>query len=198
MTAANADRDTSSAHQHHPQPQQHVHAAFTTRFVGHELSEDQRAAILHFASIILRREPDKFAQPTASRLDFTEVAVFEREEDRRTQVRAVFHIDLGPDMLNPAGNMHGGCTMFLIDVCSSIALVALGVATHKNARFVSQTLNTVFHAPAMGNARLRIVNDTVSFGARTVSARTEIWDITNKRLVATGVHNQMPPSPPKL
>ncbi|KAI9065054.1 hypothetical protein FKP32DRAFT_1534553, partial [Trametes sanguinea] len=153
--------------------------------------------ILKFAGIIIRRDADKFAQPTASRLDMTEVAVFERAEDGKTQARVVFEIDLGPDMLNPAGNMHGGCTMFLIDVCSSIALVALAVAKRSNVRFVSQSLTTVFHAPAMGDARLRIVNDTVSFGARTVSARTEIWDITNKRLVATGVHNQMEPSPPK-
>ncbi|KAJ3007611.1 hypothetical protein NUW54_g3485 [Trametes sanguinea] len=148
-----SDRGTSSPSPGHGQSR----AAFSTRFVGNELSEDQRAAILKFAGIIIRRKADKFAQPTASRLDMTEVAVFERAEDGKTQARVVFEIDLGPDMLNPAGNMHGGCTMFLIDVCSSIALVALAVAKRSNARFVSQSLTTVFHAPATSGKTSRAI-----------------------------------------
>ncbi|KAI0373161.1 hypothetical protein BV20DRAFT_938327 [Pilatotrama ljubarskyi] len=189
----------------------------SVRFEG-DLSPKQRSAILNFAEIILRGR-GQFAQPTGSRLEMSEVAVYEREEDGKTQVRMVFEIDMGEDMLNSGGNMHGGCSMYLIDVyvpsgpfwvrpkllsrrahcsCSSIALVALGIATHRYANFVSQAITTVFHAPATLGARLRIVNNTVSFGARTVSARTEIWDTTNRRLVATGIHNQMQPSTPKL
>ncbi len=63
-------------------------------------------------------------------------------------------------------------------------------------------------------AKLEIVNTTVAFGGRTVSAVTEvrprlsrgllsstnsdsqIWDVTNKRLCMTGVHNKMAPSKP--
>ncbi|KAI8982951.1 hypothetical protein BD414DRAFT_419242 [Trametes punicea] len=167
------------------------------RFLGGDLSEDRRAAILNFADVILRGR-GQYAQATGSRLEMTEVEVYERQEDGRTQVRMTFEIDMGEDMLNSAGNMHGGCTMFLIDVCSSIALVALGIAIGRYANFVSQAITTVFHAPATLGSRLRIVNNTVSFGVRTVSARTEIWDMTNKRLVATGIHNQMQPSTPKL
>ncbi|KAI0355122.1 hypothetical protein OH77DRAFT_1480492 [Trametes cingulata] len=168
----------------------------TVRFEG-DFSAKQRSAILKFADIILRGR-GQFAQPTGSRLEMTEVAVYQRKEDDKTQIRMVFEIDMGEDMLNSAANLHGGCSMYMIDVCSSIALVALGIATHRYANFVSQAITTVFHAPATLGARLSIVNNTISFGARTVSARTEIWDTTNRRLVATGIHNQMQPSAPKL
>lgn len=122
-------------------------------------------------------------------------------------------------MLNSGSMVHGGCSMFLIDVyvslldvtagvrsfvlsslfrsCSSIALVSLGIATNRDTRLVSQAITTVFHAPATTcvvpvqlpafcarvkhdlayhhrGAKLRIINTTVSFGARTVTARTEV------------------------
>ncbi|KAI0325013.1 hypothetical protein GY45DRAFT_1261702 [Cubamyces sp. BRFM 1775] len=180
------------------------HQSSQPRYLGQHLSDSQRAGILKFADVILRGK-GPFAQTIGERLEITEVAVFEREEDGKTQMRVVFEIDVSGEMLNSGGMMHGGCTMFLVDVyvllhpaCSSIALVALGIATHKYANFVSQAISTVFHAPASEGTKLRIVNNTVSFGARTVSARVEIWDATNRRLVATGVHNQMPPSAPKL
>ncbi|KAI0647642.1 hypothetical protein C8Q79DRAFT_960610 [Trametes meyenii] len=166
------------------------------RFVG-DFTPKQRASILKFADVILRGDGE-FAKPTGSRLEMTEVEVYQRPEDDKTQVRMVFEIDMAQDMLNSGGKMHGGCTMFIVDVCSSIALVALGIATGRRYGFVSQAITTVFHAPAAVGARLSIVNHTVSYGARTVSARTEIWDKTNRRLVATGIHNQMQPSAPKL
>lgn len=68
--------------------------------------------------------------------------------------------------------------------------------------------------------KIEVINTTVSFGSRTVSAITEvrthrpaqrllarsltdstiplqIWDVTNHRLCVTGVHNKMKPSDPK-
>ncbi|TBU35361.1 hypothetical protein BD311DRAFT_743851 [Dichomitus squalens] len=72
------------------------------------------------------------------------------------------------------------------------------MAMDKPSNFVSQALNTTFHAPAPCGAKIEVVNTTVSFGARTVSAVTEIWDITNRRLCMMGVHNKMAPSQPKL
>ncbi|KAH9848929.1 hypothetical protein C2E23DRAFT_842157 [Lenzites betulinus] len=163
-----------------------------------DLSPKQRAGILKYLNILLHADGGKFAQSVASRLEMTEFEVYKREEDGKTQVRAVFEGVVSEDMLNAAENMHGGCSMYLIDICSSIALVALSITLHNDARFVSQAIHTVFHAPAKIGAKLRIVNNTISFGARTVSARTEIWDMTNRRLVASGLHNQMQPSAPKL
>ncbi|KAL7282508.1 hypothetical protein ACG7TL_003979 [Trametes sanguinea] len=123
-------------------------------------------------------------------------------------------------MLNIGGNMHGGCAVYLIDVCSSMALAVLGMATNKPWNFVSQAINTTFHAPAPPGVKIEIANTTVSFGSRTVTAITEvstlshcliisspqltcfssalqIWDTTNNRLCVTGTHNKMKPSEPK-
>lgn len=77
--------------------------------------------------------------------------------------------------------------------CSSVALTALGMYLGKPWYFVSQALNTTFHAPAPAlvpkpcvrthrpnnvshnrGVKIEIVNTTVAFGARTVSTITEV------------------------
>ncbi|OJT09689.1 hypothetical protein TRAPUB_13829 [Trametes pubescens] len=84
------------------------------RFEG-DLTPKQRSAILKFADIILRGK-GLFAKSTGSRLEITEVSLYEREEDKKTQVRMVFELDIDEDMLNSGNMVHGGCSMFLIDV----------------------------------------------------------------------------------
>ncbi|KAJ7886882.1 hypothetical protein B0H14DRAFT_2563188 [Mycena olivaceomarginata] len=81
----------------------------------------------------------------------------------------------GKDMLNGGGSVHGGCSAYLIDMCSTLVLMACGQYVH-----VSQSLNIVYHSPA---------------ALRTMTARTEIWNATKHRLVASGVHIKMAPSP---
>ncbi|KAI0697290.1 HotDog domain-containing protein [Cerioporus squamosus] len=154
------------------------------------LTPQHRAAILDFEDLVMRRGP-RFGRATTSRLELREVDVYERPEDQKLHARVVFEIDMAEDMLNLVGNMHGGCTMHLIDVCTTIALNALRIAMDKEGDYVSHGINTVFHAPAKVGARLELINTTTAWGSRAVSARTEIWDITNRRLVATGIQNQM-------
>ncbi|KAJ2923168.1 hypothetical protein H1R20_g13924, partial [Candolleomyces eurysporus] len=45
--------------------------------------------------------------------------------------------------------------------------------------------------------RIRIVNQTITVGARAHSVRTEIWNVTHHRLVSSGTHIKMQPSTPK-
>ncbi|OSD05249.1 hypothetical protein PYCCODRAFT_1465192 [Trametes coccinea BRFM310] len=163
---------------------------WTPRFVGNALSEQQRIRIVDIASAILRsRAP--FAQSIGSRLELSEVKVSRREEDHKVHLRFTFEVDTTPDMLNAFGSMHGSCTTFLIDASSSIALTALSAVAHKLGLLVSQSLTTSFHSPAPPGARLRIIAETVAFSSRTASAEVQIWDVTNGRLIATGMHNQM-------
>ena len=69
------------------------HQSSVPRFLGQHLSDSQREGILKFADVILRgRGP--FAQTVGERLEMTEVAVFEREEDGKTQMRMVFELDV--------------------------------------------------------------------------------------------------------
>ncbi|KAI0747408.1 hypothetical protein C8Q74DRAFT_1320559 [Fomes fomentarius] len=139
-----------------------------------------------------------FADSVWKQLELTEVEVSPREKDGKLQSRVTYTTTVSEDMLNLAGIMHGGCAVFLIDLCSSLAVITLAHASGKAPHYVSQAINTTFHAPAPLGAKLEIVNTTLSFGTRTVSAVTKIWDVTNKRLCMTGVHNKMAPSKPKL
>ncbi|CDO68680.1 hypothetical protein BN946_scf184652.g7 [Trametes cinnabarina] len=151
--------------------------------------------IVSFSEYVMSR--GAFARSTGSSLVLKEVELFRRDKDGKNQARVVYETTVHEEMLNIGGNMHGGCAVYLIDVCSSMALAVLGMATDKPWNFVSQAITTTFHAPAPAGVKIEIINTTLSFGSRTVSAITEIWDVTNNRLCVTGTHNKMKPSEPK-
>ncbi|KAI0745861.1 HotDog domain-containing protein [Earliella scabrosa] len=135
-----------------------------------------------------------FANSVGRKLELKEVDVRKRERDGKVQAQVTYALAVGDDMLNIAGTMHGGCAAYLVDLCTSIALVLLSDVMGKPTFFVSHALHTTFHAPMLLGTTLEIVNTTVAYGARTVSAVTEIWDVTNGRLCATGAHHKMVPS----
>ncbi|KAI0832561.1 HotDog domain-containing protein [Trametes gibbosa] len=163
-------------------------------FIG-DISPAVRDEICSFSRFVTER--GAFARSTGSSLVLTEVGVFRREKDGKAHAQVTYQTTVHDDMLNIGGNMHGGCAIYMIDICSSMALAVLGMSTGKPWNFVSQAINTTFHAPVPLGAKIEVVNRTVSFGSRTVSATTEIWDLTNGRLCVTGVHNKMKPSEPK-
>ncbi|RDB19954.1 Acyl-coenzyme A thioesterase 13 [Hypsizygus marmoreus] len=139
-----------------------------------------------------------FANSISSRVKVVEVSVIRNPEDpRKTEGRVVCEIDVTEDMLNGSGVMHEGCSVFLIDECSVCSLVTLNAAEGRDSRpGVSQAINTVFHHPAKLGAKLRIVNTSMMAGVEMTSCRSEIWDVGNHRLVASGVQLQMSPSKP--
>ncbi|KAJ7777597.1 HotDog domain-containing protein [Mycena maculata] len=120
------------------------------------------------------------------------------EEPLKKEGRVICELIVTEDMLNGGGNVHGGCSALLIDVCSTLALLAYQERKKPDSVNVSQSLNIVYHSPATIGEKLRIVNTTMTVGARAMSARTEIWNATQHRLVASGVHIKMQPSVAKL
>ncbi|KAF9011743.1 hypothetical protein BDQ17DRAFT_1272058 [Cyathus striatus] len=140
-----------------------------------------------------------FGQAIQERLRVTEVSVNRKEEEpNKLEGKVVLEITVAEDMVNGGGNIHGGCSAFLIDMCSTLALSALSLSSKNELNLsVSQSLNIVYHSPAGLGDQLRLVNTTLTLGARAHSARTEIWNVTHHRLVASGVHIKMQPSFPK-
>jgi len=140
-----------------------------------------------------------FGESITKRVVVTEVSVEKKaEEPMKLEGRVVCELTVEDDMVNGGGNIHGGCSAFLIDMCSTMALLALGMTnTGEIQGSVSQSLNVVYHSPAGVGDRLRLVNTTMTLGSRAQSARTEIWNVTHHRLVSSGVHIKMQPSPPK-
>ncbi|KAJ3501718.1 hypothetical protein NLJ89_g9215 [Agrocybe chaxingu] len=147
-----------------------------------------------------RKPPvDYFGKAIEKRMVITEISILEKaDEPNKLEGRAVLEIVVEQDMVNGGGNIHGGCSAFLIDMASSFALSALNMHRTGNVvPSVSQALNVVYHSPAAIGEKLRLVNTTLTIGARTESVRTEIWNVTHHRLVASGVHIKMMPSQPK-
>ncbi|TFK24722.1 hypothetical protein FA15DRAFT_669292 [Coprinopsis marcescibilis] len=141
-----------------------------------------------------------FGRSIQERFVVTEVSVLEKkDEPSKLEGRVVVELDVNEEMINGGGNIHGGCSAFLVDMCSSLAISTLGLATEGTQYpTVSQAINMIYHSPAAVGDRLRLVNTSMTLGNRAQSARTEIWNVTHSRLVASGTHIKMKPSaPPK-
>ncbi|KAG1873621.1 HotDog domain-containing protein [Suillus subalutaceus] len=140
-----------------------------------------------------------FEAEFASRLQLTEVSILSKaEEPEKFEGRVVIQVTVDEEMLNSAKNMHGGCSAMMIDICSTMPIYVLGASTSGYGVFgVSQSLNIVYHSPALSGDKLRIVSTTLAVGSRALSSRCEIWNVTRHRLVASAVHIKMVPSEPK-
>jgi len=141
----------------------------------------------------------RFAQSVGHRLKITEASVNQKlDEPQKLEVRVVVETTVEEDMLNGGGYLHGACSAYLVDVCSSLPLLALTQVTQGEPLLgVTSTINMVYHSPAVLGDKLRIVNTSMTVGSRAMSARTEIWNGTYHRLVSSGVHLKMHPSLPK-
>ncbi|KXN88989.1 Acyl-coenzyme A thioesterase 13 [Leucoagaricus sp. SymC.cos] len=121
-----------------------------------------------------------------------------REDERKKEAIVVVELEITEPMTNGVGNIHGGCIACLVDVMTTLALVTYSLDVD-SAFFVgvSQSMNVTYHSPATAGDKLRIVNYTVTGGSRAKTARCEIWNATHHRLVASGLHIKMNPSPSK-
>ncbi|KAG9317764.1 HotDog domain-containing protein [Chiua virens] len=140
-----------------------------------------------------------FEPEIASRIIWTEIAIVPKaEEPEKQEGRVVGEITVQGDMLNGYGTLHGACAALLIDNCSTMPIALLSLATTgKGDLGVSQSLNILYHAPAVPNDKLRIVSATITLGSRALSSRCEIWNVTQHRLVASAVHTKMIASAPR-
>ncbi|KAF8802082.1 hypothetical protein BYT27DRAFT_7112891 [Phlegmacium glaucopus] len=140
-----------------------------------------------------------FGESIQKRMKVVEISLNTKaEEEKKLEGRVVVELDVAEDMLNGAANIHGGCSAFLVDMCSTLVLIALSMELSGEVYpSVSQSLNIIYHSPAQLADKLRIVNTTLTLGARAHSARTEIWNVTHHRLVVSGTHIKMQPSLPK-
>ncbi|THH07923.1 hypothetical protein EW146_g9164 [Bondarzewia mesenterica] len=87
-----------------------------------------------------------FADAVGRRIIVTEVCINKKaEEPQKSEAKVVCEITVNEDMINVAGNIHGGCSAFLVDVCSTLAFAALN---ESGAMGVSQAINMLYHAPA--------------------------------------------------
>lgn len=114
--------------------------------------------------------------------------------------QVISEIVVGHDMVDEVGNVTVASIALLVDMLTSLCLVAQGAYQKRTGDYVgvSQSLQFVFHAPAPLGTTLRISNTCISLGARAMSARCEVWDANADRLVCSAFHVKMAPSASKL
>ncbi|KAJ3504101.1 hypothetical protein NLJ89_g8113 [Agrocybe chaxingu] len=135
-----------------------------------------------------------FFEVIQERFRTTEVSITERPEGG-LEGKIVVEVDVGEDMLNGKEEMDNGCSASLIDMCSTLALhVVVMSKTSEEYISVSQTMNLMYHSPAKLGDKLKLINKTIVIGDHAHSAKTEIWNATQHRLVASGAQIKMIPS----
>ncbi|KAJ3988213.1 hypothetical protein F5890DRAFT_554502 [Lentinula detonsa] len=170
----------------------------------------QRAVVTHISSSNTREgRSSKFQSDKLGEVE-NSADSSEKPIETGQSITIICEIDVLPDMANNHHTLHGGCAAFLIDMCSSLSVVALTLIMKVKSSgltdvdnfppkldLISQSLNVVYHSPSQIGDKLRIVCTTMPMRELTsnVCVQTEIWSIVRHRLVASGVQNMMKMSP---
>ncbi|KAG8874907.1 hypothetical protein FRB97_005539 [Tulasnella sp. 331] len=144
---------------------------------------------------------DRFCHAIMDRIVIAEVGVVDRFNPdeglavgKKKIIRAVYETKVEADMCNGGDSIHGGCSAYLSDVCTS---ATYSLNDDWNFGHVSAALDVVFHAPAPKGTNLQIICTLVALGGRIGTSRCEIWDKDHDRLVASASHLKMKASTPK-
>ncbi|KZT29495.1 hypothetical protein NEOLEDRAFT_1175176 [Neolentinus lepideus HHB14362 ss-1] len=112
----------------------------------------------------------------------------------RKEAVVVIELDVDEDMANPYGTLHGACAAYLVDLCASTPLVALGVALGVDGTGMSQAMDIVYHTAAPVGSRLRITATSLTIGGRIMAARCEMVNMKNGMLVVSATLTKVNPS----
>ncbi|TFL02410.1 hypothetical protein BDV98DRAFT_603619 [Pterulicium gracile] len=145
----------------------------------------------------------RFGDRIGLRTRTTEIDLFDQDtcdaqssSDSRS-MRMVCEVDVVEDMVNYEGTLHSGCIAYLMDMCTSVALVGHSMLiTGRPAARVSLALSITYLHPVPLGAKLKVVCITPPPVSANASVLGEIWDVTNNRLAAIAEHGQMSPSAP--
>ncbi|GAW07385.1 hypothetical protein LENED_009373 [Lentinula edodes] len=118
---------------------------------------------LSFNTLVEGNFTTTFAQSIVEKIYISEVSLVQNViEPLRQESRVVYTMQVAEDMINGMGNLHGGCSALLVDLCSTLAMVALQMhITGKPTVTVSQGFMLQLDC------------------TRVVSAKTEIWSATH-------------------
>ncbi|TDL13815.1 hypothetical protein BD410DRAFT_734824 [Rickenella mellea] len=137
-----------------------------------------------------------YSNTIGKRIRITEINVVSSKHSGKHEAEAICELRVEDDMVNTYGTLHGGCTAYVVDICSSIPLIALGIEHGVDGSGMSQSINIMYHASATSGTALRIVSTTMVMKGRVGVSRCELWDKEKKRLVASGIHSKFRPSKP--
>ncbi|KAJ7124666.1 hypothetical protein C8R43DRAFT_1135613 [Mycena crocata] len=148
---------------------------------------------------IFHSPPKCFAGASSRRTTVTSVSLDANPLEDTRILTLVAELHVTEDMLDGRDRLSNSFIVVVIDECTSSAVTTLDYAEGGPGMCgVSQSLNTVFHNPVAVGAKLRFINTTLAVAAGTTSCRSEVWDLTRRKLVATAVFVGMPASRARL
>ncbi|KAH7096648.1 hypothetical protein BKA62DRAFT_491935 [Auriculariales sp. MPI-PUGE-AT-0066] len=145
----------------------------------------EQKEVLARSILFFGRPGGDFAADVASRIRPVRYDVFQ-DATNKTRTEMECELVVGDDMLNYHRTLHGGCTAYLIDVCTMHSLIPI-VQGH-----LTLSMDFVCHAPAPHGVTLKIVSKTITLGKRVFSLRCKIYDKNTGRLCVSGNHLKVP------
>jgi len=115
------------------------------------------------------------------------VSVDVYSEHRRDVFEVVHEATVSEEFLNCNGVMHGGCTAFIMDICTTSVLFPFS----DERMNVSLNLGVTYHAPVPLGTRLRIISTSVSLNKRVPTLSCQMYDVDRGTILATGKHMKM-------
>ncbi|GAA5832906.1 hypothetical protein JCM3766R1_007087 [Sporobolomyces carnicolor] len=123
---------------------------------------------------------------------------------RSAQSTVSCRVKVEQDMCNVAGNLHGGCGAWLVDHCSSLALLALsggdeqrwttsGVSTNLNLNYLKAAPELTADRVFQLGTNLNIVTEVLNFGRVTSLLETKIYNADSNQLLTVGWHTKQDP-----
>ncbi|KAL8291790.1 hypothetical protein RQP46_002048 [Phenoliferia psychrophenolica] len=153
-----------------------------------------RARIEH---IMIPTEGDLgFGAAQASHLQLADVRIegvkLHGEEDticgKEAKSVVVIKLVIDEGCCNMSGNAHGGYLAWLIDVCSSMAVLALSGPDTWVTSGVSSNINVYYLAAAPLGTALQVVSTVIQKGKATATVECKVEEIGSGKLIALGTH----------
>jgi len=108
-----------------------------------------------------------------------------------TRAESECEILVTQEMCNVYKTVHGACHALLVDTCSSIPIVAIGIAEKRDTSGMSQAMNFIYHNPAMLGSTLLIKAGSLATRGRILASRCEIYDKKTNRIIVSAVHTKI-------
>ncbi|WEW59719.1 hypothetical protein PRK78_005199 [Emydomyces testavorans] len=109
--------------------------------------------------------------------------------------RAVFRSVVAPSMCNKLGNLHGGCAATIIDILTSVVLLAIGQPGMFSYGGVTRTLDVKYLRPVPEGMQIEIDCELLSMGKRLAMSRAVIRRVDNGDLCIIGMHDKVNTDP---
>ncbi|RAO70120.1 uncharacterized protein BHQ10_006132 [Talaromyces amestolkiae] len=110
--------------------------------------------------------------------------------------RAIFRMLVTPSMTNALNNLHGGCAATIIDILTSIPVMAVGTPGVFQYGGVSRNLNVTYLRPVPVHSEIRVVCEVTQIGKRLALLRAEIRRVEDDALCVLSEHQKANTDPP--